>query len=354
MPDQSQGHVIANRYEVRRNLGSGAYGQVLEVFDHHLGQVSALKLFNPTTTNTWAEAQVLTHLDGEFILPVRNADIAQGVPYVVTALATHGTVGSKIIPEVGVPTARAVRWTRQACQGLARIHDHKLLHRDIKPDNLFLTGELDALVGDLGLAQLHDQNGCAEVAGTPVTAAPEVAAVAALPQDQWDRFRPYTVLSDIYSLGASLFWMLAGQPPFRTSGGDVGSLLAQIAAGPPPDVWDHAPHIPLGLRDIVNKAIAHKPEDRHQSPAQLDAALGGRALPSRVWTRQVPHDGHVQCFTGTKKDTCLEVCAVPVGTRTQVEIQVRYPSGRRFGQPWTKTPLAQLPRALRTVFRHCA
>lgn len=84
----------------------------------------------------------------------------------MTELATHGTVADQITQDVGVPVVTAVRWARQACAGVARIHDHNLLRCDIKPENLFLDERGDVLVGDLGLAQLMDQNGMVHAAGS--------------------------------------------------------------------------------------------------------------------------------------------------------------------------------------------
>jgi hypothetical protein len=83
------------------------------------------------------------------------------------------------------------------------------------------------------------------------------------------------------------------------------------------EVVGHVPH--QGLRDIVNTAIARAPADRYPSASAFDAALGGRSLPAREWTRTAPHPGHEQCFTGTKGTSRLEVCAVPTGKRTPAQ-----------------------------------
>jgi serine/threonine protein kinase len=340
--------IVGGRYEVRKPLGSGAFGEVHEVFDYYLKQVCALKIQKQTVTGTWTEAQILTQLDGEYILKVLNADLAGGRPYVVTSLATHGTIADQIEPGVGVPIAKAVRWARQACQGVARIHDQKLLHRDIKPENLFLDDRQDLLVGDLGLAQLQDSNGLADAAGSVPTMAPEVARIGA-PGQTPKTARVYSSVADVYSLGATLFWMLAGtQPvPGASSYGDVWSA-------PQPDIWDVAPHLPQGLRDIVNKSIARDPADRYPSAAALDSVLGGRSLPAREWTRVKPHTGREQCFVGTKGSSCIEVCAIPTGVRTQVRIAARRSTSQRSVTAAERTvPRSGLPAGLRSAFSAC-
>lgn len=95
------------------------------VFDHHLQQTCALKLLNRTVFGVWTEAQVLNRLHGEHVLPMGNADLAQGVPY----LATEGTVADQNHTRCRRPIATAVRWARQACQGVARVHPPVAMHQ---------------------------------------------------------------------------------------------------------------------------------------------------------------------------------------------------------------------------------
>ncbi|OZC78010.1 hypothetical protein CH251_04975 [Rhodococcus sp. 06-462-5] len=340
--------IVDGRYEIRKALGSGKFGEVYEVFDHYLKESCALKIHKQTVAGPWTEAQILKQLDGEYVLKVLNAGLAGGRPYVVTDLATHGTIADQIDPDVGVPISTAVRWARQACQGVARIHDQKLLHRDIKPENLFINHRQDVLVGDLGLAQLQDANRLADAAGSIPTMAPEVARIGA-PGQNPTNLRVYGVAADVYSLGATLFWMFAGaQPvPGASSYGDVWSA-------PQPDVWDVAPHVPQGLRDIVNKSIARDSVERYASAAALDSALGGRSLPAREWNRVQPHTGHEQCFSGTKGHSCIEVCAIPTGVRTQLNIIARHAASHRAIKAAQRTVASSgLPAALRSAFHAC-
>lgn len=340
--------IIAGRYEVRRPLGKGNFGEVYEVLDLHLKHVCALKLLATTPFGNWAEAQILRQVHGEFILPVLGADLAAGRCYVVTELATHGTVAHQIT-SVGIPITLATRWARQACQGVARLHDHRLLHGDIKPENLFLNSRQDALVGDLGLAQLQDSNGMVEACGSKPTMAPEVARVG-VPGQAVPTTRTYGVRSDVYSLGATLFWMLAGAPPVPGA-----RTTADVWFASQPDLWLVAPHVSQGLRDIVNKAIARNPSDRYASPADLDAALGGRSLQTRAWTRVNPHSGHEQCFVGDKIGASqVQVCAVPTGKRTRIDIEASHAkSGRAIKKASRNVAKSSLASGLRSTFRAC-
>lgn len=331
------GTVIANRYIVQSLLGRGTFGEVYAVVDSHQAGVYALKLFQPLPgTQVWHEAQVLTHLESDYILPVRNADIANGIPYVVTNIAAHGTAADHLSP-LGVDPDTAVRWARAACRGTTRAHDGGLLHRDIKPGNLFLTATGDALLGDFGLAHLMDGSGNAPPAGTPVTEAPEVAAG-----------QPTTVRSDVYSLGATLYALLAGR--YAHDGPDRAACLAALAAGPGPSLRDVAPHVGQALAQRADRAMARDPADRYPGPSAFDAALGQLPKQTRRWARTDEHTGHAGCWRGSAvKGTAVTVCAVPSGSRYAVEARYQ-PSGKKITAACrSAAPLRLLPRNLRTA-----
>jgi len=346
------GFLINSRYEVISTLGRGSNGVVYEVLDHHQGEVSALKIIlAPVHMVGWNEAQTLTGLRGEFILPVRNAELASGLPFIVTAVAPR-TV-AKVMQRGPIDVDQAVHWIRQASRGIARIHDVGLLHNDIKPDNLFLNEHYNVLVGDLGVACIRDTHtGKGHFAGTAETMAPEVAAIGAtLPQAAWQGQRPTSLGSDVYSLGATLYWLLAGTPPFTVPGNGIATMQA-VAAGPPPRTRDVAPHVPQALADRVERAMARNPADRYPSAAALDAALGNMPTVIRHWNRVVTHAGHTACFLGTGHGSDLNVCAVPTGTRTQHRIEIRHVASGRRVSPWPLVATQrELPRALRSVFR---
>lgn len=338
--------IIANRYEVLRPLGKGSFGEVFEVRDHTLDTTCALKLLSDDVLfGPWNESQLLRGLRGEYILPVLNADVVAGRRYVVTEIMTGGTVEDHVSPGVGMPTDQAVRWTREACQGIARVHDLGLIHGDIKPGNLFLDHRSEVLVGDFGLAQRLDPDGRARAVGTKDTMAPEVA-LAGVPPVTTDL--TYTVGGDVYSLGATLFWMLTGEPPM------VGvSEYALLSTQPRPDVWERAPHIPRGLRDVVNKAIALDPADRPASAAELAAALGQCSAPARKWTRLVPHSGHEQCFRGIKGTSEIEVCAEPLAPNRLSIVACHAASRRKVRKAERLCSRSNLSNSLRSAFRAC-
>jgi serine/threonine-protein kinase len=246
---------------------------------------------------------MLMALRSPYILHVLNADLDAGVPFLVTELAANGSA-DRPMAAIGVPPDDAVRWLRHACRGAHRTHASRLLHRDIKPHNIFLTASGDAQLGDFGLAVRMDANGEGPPLGTPVTKAPEVAAG-----------QNTTVASDIYSLGATLFALLSG--------------LYSNAIGDPP-LRDVAPHVSLALAQRVHKALSADPTARYRTAAEFDSALGGLPPVTRRWRRTDEHPGHDVCYRGQSTGKAdATVCLVPAGTRWEVLGQ-HQPIGRRI------------------------
>ena len=120
------------------------------------------------------EAQILRRLVDPHVLPIRNADVDAGRPYLVTDLAQHGTLDDPIqaAGQLGVDVDQVVRWIRQACHGVARAHGMSLVHNDIKPGNLFLNAQAECVVGDFGFASLIPPG---HLTTMPYGASPETA-----------------------------------------------------------------------------------------------------------------------------------------------------------------------------------
>lgn len=316
------------------------------VHDTNLDGIFALKLLGPNQiAGPWTEAQLLNSLSGDYILPIRNADTTpDGTRYLVTDVAESGSVMGCIDPLLGLGEEQAVAWIRDACNGLARVHRHGLLHRDVKPENLFLADSGKCLVGDLSLAGAQNASGCVAAGGTLETMAPEVGAVG-VPGYAGD-VEAYSVRSEVFSLGATLYWSLAGSPPV------IGNRYADAATATPVDLWEMAPHVSRGVRDIVMKALSKDPRDRHPDPAALAAALGRRNRPERQWIRVTPHSGHDRCYEGAKVGRVVGICVVHgQGAEARV-LQVRYKaSGRRLAQDGALTTVSGLNRAIRSAIR---
>lgn len=344
--------VIGGRYVVINHLGGGANGEVYEVHDTYQGERVALKLLAFGPLGLWAEAAILTGLRDPHILPVRNADVDLGRAYLVTALATHGTLESATPPARGVAMELAVKWARQVCRGAARTHDAGLLHTDIKPGNIFLDDAEDALLGDFGLACVcNPVTGQGHHFGTAETMAPEVATShLGLPGGSGA-----TIASDVYSVGAVLYYLLAGRYAHRRSAEapDALACMGRVVAEPAPALADLAPHVPRGLVRRVEQAMAHDPAARPPGATAFAGLLGDWPRPSRSWRRTDEHSSaHTGCWRGPKVGfTELTCCVRPSGGPGFI-IETRTPSGNRVSAGCTTAQNeSALPRALRRVFR---
>jgi hypothetical protein len=346
--------MIASRYLVRRPLGVGASGEVYEVLDTHEQAVVALKLLTSVNpAGPWIEAQILRRLSDSHILPIRNADVdvASGVPYIVTELATHGTIEGLVAAHGprGLEINDVVRWTRHACYGVTRAHDLQLLHNDIKPGNLFLNAEGEVLVGDFGFATVIPAGARAThvIGATPETLAPEVAANVATPTA--------TAASDVYSLGATARWMLTGQPALDFSGAsDLAARLAIAATHVPKRLRDIAPHVPRTVADPIERAMARSPGDRFESPAALAEALGHRAAVQRLWSRTDEHPAHLACWRGNPAHggSTLVLCLEQGAKASEGIITTQHAaSGRKVVAGCRTTPIRSWGRAVRSVMR---
>lgn len=333
----TSGDMIANRYRLERLLGRGGFGEVWQATDTHRTYKVALKLIrNRNRGATWREATILTALKSEHILEVNNADVFVDVPYLDTALAAC-SLDERAQP-YGVEPGLAVDWMRRALRGLDLCHKRGLLHRDVKPHNIFLTSTGDAKLGDFGIAALMDHAGTADAHGDMQIRAPELFT--------GDRA---LVASDVYSAACTLYALVAGRLPFEgiTQQAD---LEAAIVKGTYVPIRDLAPHVSQALANKIKSGMALDPAERFSSAAAFDSAL---ALPrqTRQFTPLPPHDGHLRCWTVTGGASELRVCVL-AGTRPRrVSVETRHESsGNRVAKHCFETTAGELARRLRTVF----
>ena len=314
------GTVINGRYQLGSPLGRGQSAVVYEAFDDHLHRNVAIKLLDPTggAPATWHESRTLEHLRSDYLLPVLNADVISesDIRYIATPIMTNGDLEAAA-KDVGLPATRAVAWGSQIAHALERIHSARLLHRDIKPGNVFINDDGSIALGDLGKAITFTPGVPSPRDGSWVTLAPETAPDTG----------HCTVASDAYSLGATVFYLLAGCYQIDESADDR-AIQGDLIAGKRRRLMDVAPHISRSLRAVIEKSMSSDPADRYTSALAFSNALSGAALYARDWSRTV-HTGHLLCFNGRGNGTsgAVSICSVP--TERDVSIQARLSSGRR-------------------------
>lgn len=322
----SAGDLFAGRYRLEgAPLGSGTSGEVWRAEDTHLGRVVALKILVDTEEDdAWQESRRLTTLESPNILRVHNADLAIDVPFIDSALAECGTAADEMVP-VGMAPARAVHLTRGALRGLQLCHDRTILHRDVKPANIFIGATGDAQLGDFGCAGLMTAAGTAKPHGDP-----DIRPLNVL------KGAPCSAASDVYGAGISLYAMLTGFLPYSiAAAGDFKAHRENVAAGMP-DVREVAPHVSISLAKVVRMATAPKAADRYATAAEFSAALARlpvvQADIRRIEGKSAPdldHDNHVRCWRVERRSDGGLIYVCVMADERRHEVEVRRANGRR-------------------------
>jgi serine/threonine-protein kinase len=267
--------VIADRYELEEMVGVGGMSRVYRAHDRSLERTVALKLLHEHYAEDGAyverfrrEARAVAQLSHPGIVTVIDRGDDAGKPFIVfeyvegenlrELLVRCGALSIRQVLELGGEIARA----------LAFAHQHGLVHRDEKPQNVILSGDGRAKVTDFGIARSlaveHGVTQTGTVMGTSSYISPEQA-----------RGEHVDAASDIYSLGALLFELLTGSPPF--DGDNFVAVAMQHVSRPAPSILERRPDCPVRLARAVDRALAKKPEGRFPTmdafAAELEACL---------------------------------------------------------------------------------
>jgi hypothetical protein len=276
------------RYRLKRRIASGGMGDVW--VGHHPGLKCdvAVKILRPEEQARSASAQARfereVHATAELAHPntVRVFDYGvteDGLWYYVMELLEGETLATHVDRFGPLPPARAVHIVGQAARAIAEAHERGIVHRDIKPDNLFLTslgGEHDFVkVIDFGIAKVSrvdvTMTGSGLVMGTPEYMSPEVA-----------RGEPADVRSDVYALGEVLYFLLCGRPPFQAE--SVGAVMfAQVHEPARPPSHFLGRQLPRDVEVVVMRALQKDPAARYATAAELALALSQCTLAGK-WT----------------------------------------------------------------------
>ena len=266
------GVALDGRYELLAVIGEGAFGRVYRGRDRRLDRAVAVKVIKPWWSEDpdWArgferEARLLARCSDPGIVQIFDVGDGPEGPYYVSELVDGEDLARRL--ERGpLPPARARGIALGLCAGLAGAHALGIVHRDVKPANVLLDARGAVKVADFGVARLaegtsggHGPVAADAVVGTPRYMAPEQG-----------RGGSVTAAADVYSVGAVLYEMLAGRPPFHERS-PVALALAHLA-DPVPPLPDG---VPARLRAVVARALAKDPDDRYPDAAAMARALGG-------------------------------------------------------------------------------
>jgi serine/threonine protein kinase len=281
-PPALVGTVLDGKFEIEKALASGPGGDVYEALHLGLGSRVAVKVLRPGIPETadirrkrfMREARVAARIKSDHV--VRVFDIVapeQGLTYIVMELLDGETLLDRFRRVGPMPAEEAVGYILQAAKPLAELHDAGIVHRDVKPSNLFIArtddGKERVKLLDFGVAAFQQPVAresaltlSEAIVGTPRYMAPEQVVASS-------RVDPRT---DVWALGVTLYELLAGTPPFR--GETVLAVLNQIERQEPKPLGSIAPSVPAGLATLVHRCLEKDPAKRPADARALAEALG--------------------------------------------------------------------------------
>lgn len=276
--DELVGKTLGGTYIIERILGEGGMGRVYLARHTRIQRKRfAIKSLHPEYVRKpdlvkrfRREAEAAAAIASEHVVGVYDVDDDEmGRPYIVAELLEGIELGDLLDEEGRLPIPRAVRIVRQICRALIAAHDQNVVHRDMKPENVFLCGDPEAptaKVLDFGISRLDDGG-----EGTNLTKAGTVMGTPAYMPPEQARGARVDHRADIYSVGAILYQAVTGKLPFDRD--DPMATVAAVLTEEPPRPRSLAPEIPEGLEIVIQRAMAKDAEARLSTMRELDAAL---------------------------------------------------------------------------------
>jgi len=271
---------LADRYQIEREIGQGGMATVYVAKDLKHDRQVAIKVLKPELAAVigadrfLAEIKTTASLQHPHILALHDSGEAAGFLYFVMPYVEGASLRDYLERKGELPIADAVRILRHVVDALGHAHQHGLVHRDIKPDNVMLSGR-HALVADFGVAKAVSEASTDERAttagvalGTPAYMAPEQASAAPNIDHR----------ADIYAVGVLAYELLTGRPPFDAA--TAQAVLAAHLTETPDPVTKHRATVPEALAQVVARCLEKKPADRWQTAEELLSALETVATPS--------------------------------------------------------------------------
>jgi CheY-like chemotaxis protein len=271
LADVLPGSVLDGKYRLEQKIGAGGFGAVYRATHVGLSKPVAVKLFRPLPGNASPEglerfyqegvsASRVTHRNAVAVL---DSGISSGLAYLVMELLSGHSLAEELTQQNILSTSRALAILIPVCEALAAAHERGIVHRDIKPDNIFLhqtrDGEVVKVV-DFGIAKIVKSTGglpdqtmtsAGDIVGTPAYIAPERFA------DQ-----PYDGRADIYSVGILLYRMLSGNVPFQSSDGGLYSIALMHLTKEPKLLRSLNPMVPVTIENLVSQMLSKDPDKR--------------------------------------------------------------------------------------------
>src|SRR5215212_3249325 len=263
---------LADRYRLDREIGAGGMATVYLAFDVRHDRRVAVKVLRPELAAVigaerfLAEIKLTANLQHSHILPLFDSGEADSYLFYVMPFVQGETLRDRLTRDKQRPGPEAIRIATEVASALDYAHRHGVVHRDIKPENILLH-DGQALVADFGIALAASKASGARMTetgmslGTPHYMSPEQAMGE----------REITARSDIYALGATVYEMLVGDPPF--TGSTAQAIVAKVMTEKPRSISAQRDTVPPAVEDAVLTALQKLPADRFATAAEFAAAL---------------------------------------------------------------------------------
>ena len=274
------GDTVAQRWRIDAVVGSGGMAHVFAAFDLSRGEDVAFKVLEPELADDpdaverfAREARALAALTTDHVVRIRDVGkLANGIPFLTMELLRGKDLGHVLAEHGPLPMLDACDYLQQACEALDEAHAKGLVHRDLKPGNLFLThqgGKAIIRVLDFGIARV-----ASSIAGKIATitrVGTLVGTITYMAPEQIRSSHRVDARADIWALGACLYKLLTGRAPFTAL--NETSLVEVIDGHPPTPISEHRHDIPPLLAGVVLRCLRKNPEERYPNVAALRTAL---------------------------------------------------------------------------------
>ncbi len=284
-PDESPAHLglLPARFRLEQEIGRGGMAVVYRAHDQHLDRYVAIKVLSSGMSHALGperfqrEIALMAKLVHPGIVALFDAGEVAGQLYYVMPFVAGETLRVRLGRERRLPVAVALAYGADIAEALAYAHGFGIVHRDVKPENIFTVGGR-ALLADFGIAR---------IAGTPSTGGANltsegmvIGTVAYMSPEQATGDADIDGRSDLYSLGCVLYELLVGTPPFEAAS-FMGVLSRHLTEAPRP-LRDHDPGIPAPIDDLLMQLLAKEPTQRPATAGDVARALRAARLPSRA------------------------------------------------------------------------
>ena len=260
------GSLVDDRYRINARIGHGGMAEVYEGTDIITKRVVAIKLIredvmkDPVNLRRFQnEASIAASLNHSNIVKVYNHGTIDGVPYIANEYIKGQNLKEVLDFRSALPLEEAIDYMIQLAAALSYAHTHGIVHRDVKPDNLYVMGDGTIKLGDFGIAQneINEINSInSEIVGSVHYLAPEITLG-----------KPATGRSDIYSAGVTFFELITGHVPFNKQKA-IDIAVAHVKEKFP-SVKKYLPNCPKEVERIISKCTMKNPKDRYETADEL-------------------------------------------------------------------------------------